>query len=144
MRDMELFMDKKRGKMNKFKDYMIEGIQKNVEQEIMKFFKEKPNPQDPAIHALADKLKINSHEFEGIIYKILGQFLGAGRALAMDFTEKDADKNELRMGVKIEMEHTNNTELSKRIALDHLAEIPDYYTRLIKMEKEAGIDVEED
>lgn len=27
--------------------------------------------------------------------------------------------------------------LSKRIALDHLAEFKDYYTRLVKMEKEA-------
>ena len=44
---------------------------------------------------------------------------------------------ELVMGIKIEMEHVNSKSLSKEIAMDHLVEIPDYYTRLKKMEKEA-------
>jgi hypothetical protein len=38
------------------------------------------------------------------------------------------------MGIKVEMEHTKNKTIAKRIALDHLAELPDYYTRLLKME----------
>jgi len=49
----------------------------------------------------------------------------------------DADPKELEMGRKVEMEHTINPNFAKRIALDHLAEIPDYYTRLIAMENEA-------
>ncbi len=36
------------------------------------------------------------------------------------------------------MEHTDDRDLAMRIALDHLAEIPDYYTRLKKMERKAG------
>jgi uncharacterized alkaline shock family protein YloU len=123
---------------------MIEGIQKDIELKIMQFFKEKPNAQDSAVHAFAEKLKINNHVFEGLIYQILGQFFGAGRAHEQDFTEKNANKKQLQNGIKIEYEHTNNYEISKRIALDHLAEIPDYYTRLIKMEQEAGIDIKED
>jgi len=47
---------------------------------------------------------------------------------------------ELKLGIKIELEHTNKKEIAKEIALDHLSEIPDYYTRLVKMEKEAGVD----
>ena len=43
---------------------------------------------------------------------------------------------ELEMGIKVELEHTNSKKLAKEIAMDHLAEIPDYYTRLKKMEKE--------
>ena len=43
---------------------------------------------------------------------------------------------ELDMGVEIELEHTNSRRLAKEIAMDHLTEIPDYYTRLKKMEKE--------
>jgi hypothetical protein len=43
------------------------------------------------------------------------------------------------MGVKVEMEHTTCPIISRKIALDHLVEIPDYYTRLKKMEAEAGI-----
>ena len=34
-------------------------------------------------------------------------------------------------------EHTKNHDLAKDIALQHLDEIPDYYTRLIKMERSA-------
>jgi predicted GNAT family acetyltransferase len=43
---------------------------------------------------------------------------------------------EIEMGIKIEREHTNSNKLAKEISMDHLSEIPDYYTRLKKMEKE--------
>jgi hypothetical protein len=43
---------------------------------------------------------------------------------------------ELEMGIKVELEHTTSKRLAKEIAMDHLTEIPDYYTRLKKMEKE--------
>ena len=49
-------------------------------------------------------------------------------------------EKELRMGVKIEKEHTGSATMAKEIAMDHLVEIPDYYTRLKKMEKEAKKD----
>ena len=41
------------------------------------------------------------------------------------------------MGEPIEHEHTKNHKLAKYIALQHLDEIPDYYTRLKKMEVDA-------
>lgn len=44
---------------------------------------------------------------------------------------------ELAMGIDVEYEHTRDPRIAERIALDHLAEIPDYYTRLKKMEDEA-------
>jgi hypothetical protein len=44
----------------------------------------------------------------------------------------------LKMGIKIEGEHTKSRLLAKLIAKDHLVEIPDYYERLVKMEKEAN------
>jgi hypothetical protein len=52
----------------------------------------------------------------------------------------DSDDGELAKGIKVEMEHTTDANIAKKIALDHLKEIPDYYTRLIAMEKEAGIE----
>jgi len=70
----------------------------------------------------------------------LKQYLESGDADKKKFTEKDADPKELKLGIKIELEHTNKKEIAKEIALDHLSEIPDYYTRLVKMEKEAGVD----
>ena len=45
------------------------------------------------------------------------------------------DSYQLAIGSQIEMEHTTNKLISEKIAKDHLAEIPDYYTRLIKLEK---------
>lgn len=49
------------------------------------------------------------------------------------------DALELATGVAIENEHTDSTEKALAIAKDHLAEIPDYYSRLIRMEMEAGV-----
>ena len=46
-------------------------------------------------------------------------------------------QSQLDMGIKVEYEHTDDKDKSREIALDHLYEIPDYYTRLDKMEKEA-------
>ncbi len=55
-----------------------------------------------------------------------------------NFTEEDAIQSELQKGIKVEQEHTNDEREAKKIALDHLAEIKDYYTRLISMEQEAN------
>jgi hypothetical protein len=52
--------------------------------------------------------------------------------LDVSFIEK-----QLKMGKKIEHEHTKNHTLARDIALQHLDEIPDYYTRLKKMEADA-------
>ena len=41
------------------------------------------------------------------------------------------------MGIPIEHEHTKDKDLATDIALQHLDEIPDYYTRLKKMEADA-------
>ncbi len=45
--------------------------------------------------------------------------------------------NQLKMGIPIEYEHTKDKDLATDIALQHLDEIPDYYTRLKKMELSA-------
>jgi len=43
-------------------------------------------------------------------------------------------KAQLRAGVRVELEHTSSRRLAKEIAKHHLQEIPDYYTRLMRME----------
>ena len=68
---------------------------------------------------------------------LLDEFINKGLFAESDLKIADMSKSELDMGIKVEMEHTSNKELSKKIALDHLAEIPDYYTRLAKMEADA-------
>jgi hypothetical protein len=69
-----------------------------------------------------------------------------GAKIGIDFANIDLD--EFRMGLGVELEHgtqfgddTNVTkddpDFTGRIAWAHLKEIPDYYTRLAKMEAEA-------
>lgn len=41
--------------------------------------------------------------------------------------------NQLQVGIQVELEHTNNISVAKEIALDHLAERPDYYEKLTKV-----------
>jgi len=45
---------------------------------------------------------------------------------------------EIAMGIKVEMEHTKSKEKAEKIAKEHLAEHPDYYSRL----KKAGLGAE--
>lgn len=45
-------------------------------------------------------------------------------------------KKELEMGIKIEMEHTDDKDKAKEIAMDHLWENPSYYTKLKKSDIE--------
>ena len=42
---------------------------------------------------------------------------------------------QLKIGKKVEMEHTKSKVVAERIAKDHLREYPNYYTEFIKFEK---------
>lgn len=44
-------------------------------------------------------------------------------------------KTQLKKGTKVEKEHTKNAELATTIASQHIDELPDYYDRLSKVEK---------
>ena len=68
-----------------------------------------------------------------------------GEALGIDWSRFDVEQ--YRTGLDVELEHgtvdghTNVTDddpiMTGKIALAHLNEFPDYYTRLDKMEREA-------
>jgi len=68
-----------------------------------------------------------------------------GEMVGVDFGQIDIEQ--FRMGLGVELEHgsrglqTNVTDdnepMTGKIAWAHLKEIPDYYTRLLKMEAEA-------
>ena len=71
-----------------------------------------------------------------------------GAAVGIDWSAAAFDLEQYRMGLHVELEHgvrdpqtdvTHDDEIATgKIALAHLKEIPDYYTRLAKMEAEAG------
>jgi hypothetical protein len=66
--------------------------------------------------------------------------------IGIDWDKEPFDLEQFRMGLDVELEHgshdpqTNVTDddpvLTGKIALAHLNEFPDYYTRLEKMEEE--------
>jgi len=109
---------------------------KNILKGIIEFFQKNQNPEDSAVHELADSLNLDPHSFEEIIYGLLGSFLGRGRSI--NYTG-NYDEEQVKMGIKVEMEHTDNPLIAEKIAKDHLTEISDYYTRLKEMEDSAKI-----
>lgn len=86
-----------------------------------------------------------------LVDKILSEMLGDKPGIDIKKTkslDKIAKKHkvsveylekQLKKGIKIEMEHTTDNGEAEIIALHHLEEIPDYYTRLNKMEKSAEV-----
>ena len=70
-----------------------------------------------------------------------------GEQLGIDWASSPFDIEQFRAGMDVELEHgTRDTEtdvtgddplLTGKIALAHLREFPDYYTRLARMEAEA-------
>lgn len=54
-----------------------------------------------------------------------------------DRPDSDFDAEQIKMGIQVEREHTDDLNEAKAIAKDHLAEISDYYTRLKGMERQA-------
>jgi hypothetical protein len=70
-----------------------------------------------------------------------------GEEIGIDWDSAPFDVEQFRMGMNVELEHglrdpvTNVTDddpvVTAKIALAHLNEIPDYYTRLLRMEAEA-------
>ena len=70
-----------------------------------------------------------------------------GAAVGIDWATAPFDVEQLRLGMDVELEHglhdlqTNVTgddsAVTAKIALAHLNEFPDYYTRLHRMEEEA-------
>jgi hypothetical protein len=45
-------------------------------------------------------------------------------------------ERQLKKGIKVEMEHTDNKKIAKEITMDHLAEDPNYYNKLTKIHRE--------
>ncbi len=52
----------------------------------------------------------------------------------------DSLKKQLEMGVEVELEHTDDPDKAKEIAMDHLWEDPSYYTKLSRIENQDNND----
>lgn len=112
-----------------------------LREDVIFFLKVNPGFKDVDLHIWAEKEGYDIHQVETEIYKLATKFvtfLTNGRANEKCFSEEDADYKQLKMGIKVEHEHTPDNDVAKRIALDHLSESngKPYYSLLAQMEKQ--------
>jgi hypothetical protein len=100
------------------------------------FFKKHPDPSPEIIKMFIEKIGITETQFYVLCAKLLSSFASHGKYNSSKKKIKDFDYNQLMKGIKVEYEHTNCQIMARRIAMDHLSELPDYYDRLEKMEKQ--------
>lgn len=74
--------------------------------------------------ALIDKWETKDTDFN--LQNIIGKH--------NDVPDDQFDAEQLAIGIEIEKEHTDNEDIAKAIAKDHLSEMPDYYTKLKTIE----------
>jgi hypothetical protein len=80
----------------------------------------------------------------------LSEFKRTGKLNAPELTVKQLAKkhmvtvdqinSQLKKGIQVEKEHTSDPATAKEIALNHLAELPDYYDRLEQIENPQQLD----
>ena len=108
----------------------------HVESAMIELFADKKKIKDHEdFHSLAEGVGWESSKLEEKAYALLQSFFAQGRFMG-EGQGKKFDSEEVEMGKKVELEHTSNPVIALRITLDHLTEIPDYYTRLKQMEIE--------
>ncbi len=112
-------------------------LSNSVQKSIILFAKLKPYGSFEELMQLLTKSGFTKMTSEDNIYRLLVDLVG-GVGRHTHISDKDYNPNELQMGVEIEKEHTDNPNIAKEIAKDHLAECPDYYTRLKKIESECN------
>lgn len=101
-------------------------------------------PGENEIKAVASAHKIDDEAIEAEIFRLLHSFLAFGRSNDKNkpiTLVNDQYVEQLEKGIIVEYEHTTNYHIAKKIAKDHLAEIPDYYDRLERMERSARIEL---
>ncbi len=117
-------------------DDAAEAGDESTKKELFAYIVTNKTPSDAQVHAMASQLGMEPDDLEEVIYSIIGSF-SAGKSVGSGLRTENVDPEELRMGVEVEAEHSDLPFIAERIAMDHLAEIPDYYSRLKKMEDEA-------
>lgn len=117
------------------------GKKKGVlSKDIVEFLFKKPDPSDEDVHNWAESNSYDIDKVKAEMYKLASKyanFLKEGMSVKKGITKSDVESKELSMGIKVEKEHTSDSEIAERIALDHLAEMDNYYSELKKMEKSA-------
>lgn len=123
-----------------FSEYLEEKVQvaqkeirhnkRELRVKIIKRFNEDKRVTLKELEQFAKKNQVSVETLYMMIFDILNEFLYRRKE------KSNIDDNELKKGIKHELEHTTNKELAKIIAIDHLKQIPNYYTLLSKFDKD--------
>ena len=117
-------------------DEVVGDKSNSVQESLIKFISTEPIFSNKSIAFLAKALEVQPDILESEIITLLYSLFAEGKSKG---NKKDYDKNQLNRGIEVEMEHTTNPIIAEKIAKDHLSELPDYYTRLDKLERDAGV-----
>lgn len=119
----------------------------DFDSKITEFLKANPNPTDDMVHKFAASIGKPPEEVEQVIYKIATRLVaGGGTAGAgskktggRDKPDSEFDAEQIKKGIEVEKEHTDDLGEAKAIAKDHLVENGKYYDYLDEMEKKMKI-----
>lgn len=123
----------------KFQNYIVEKhsekqLQKDKEDtirfKIIKRFNVDKKVTRKELERFASDNEISINELYDIILEIFNQFL------YRRYDDKKIDRDQLEKGIEHEYEHTNDREIAKIIALDHIKQISDYYDKLETFDKD--------
>jgi len=126
------------------------------EEDVRNFLKSNPDPVDDEVHDFSEDQGYNNHKTEQKIYELAtDQVEGKNmkkEAFFIGFEKRSEEKvkggkadgnpaskypeDQIKKGINIEFEHTNDRDLAREISKDHLEENKKYYTHLEKMEKD--------
>jgi len=123
------------------------GSDKDLKQELVEFLKDNPNPEDELVHEWAEENGYEVDEIESLLYELATDYVESNDpdsedlipgGKADDVPDEDLPMEQLLKGIKVEMEHTDDPDVAKEIASDHIEEFPDgdYYDALAEMEDE--------
>jgi hypothetical protein len=122
--------------MGSFSQFFKESSEgSNIRDQVIDFIAKNPNPKSSAIHTFAEEHELSPNIFEEEVCGVLSDFLTGGKSGGDD---TGVDEEQLAKGIEVEAEHTKYVTIRRKIALDHLKEIPNYYDLLEKMEKGAN------
>jgi hypothetical protein len=118
--------------MQTLKEFMIQQDKESKMQKIFDFFMDKDIDKE-SIDKFITTNKLDINEFNKIVYTLLNDFCSGGLWVSKD--KPEVDKEQLKMGMKIEREHSENPLITQRISSDHLSEFSQYYSYLDLMER---------
>lgn len=114
----------------KFRQFISEKTSEKsfefVKAKLIKRFHEDKTVTVKEIEKIAKENSLTVEDINKLVYDILSNFLYRTR----NRREIEVDKKELELGIEEEKEHTDDPEIAKIIALDHLYAVKNYYTLL--------------